>query len=275
MQLKLLLSQYTEILSSVSESSRLDAECLIAAWLQKPRSFLFAYPEHDVLPDPQLLQWLRRRQKGEPVAYIVGHKEFWSLPFTVSPDVLIPRPETECLVEWLITEYQHPIKCADLGTGSGAIACALAHERPDWHIDATDLSQAALEIAEHNAEALGMSQVNFYKGDWCDALPSNDYDVIVSNPPYIADSDSALEPAVRHYEPLSALIANDSGLSDIKNIAKQAKAYLKPQGVIVLEHGYQQAEAVAEVLRQAGFEQVINHQDFSDLPRFTVGHLPS
>ncbi len=273
MQLKLLLSQYAEILSSVSESSRLDAECLIAAWLNKPRSFLFAYPEHDVLPDPQLLHWMRRRQKGEPVAYITGHKEFWSLPFKVTPDVLIPRPETECLVEWLITEYQHPVKCADLGTGSGAIACALAHERPDWQIDATDVSPEAVGIAENNAEQLNLNRIRFYRGNWCDALPDHDYDVIVSNPPYIADSDSALEPAVRHYEPTAALIANDSGLSDIKAIAAQAKAYLKPQGVIVLEHGYQQAEAVADILRQAGFERVMNHQDFSDLPRFTVGHL--
>ncbi len=273
MHIKQWVNEAAAQLSAVSQSPRLDAECLLAVWLQKPRSFLFAYPEYEFESDAQLNSFFTRRLSGEPLAYIVGHKEFWSLSFEVTPDVLIPRPETECLVEWLISEYQRPIKCADLGTGSGAIACALAHERADWEISATDLSPEALAIAIRNAKHLGCDQVQFYQGSWCHALPDQGYDVIVSNPPYIADTDDALEPHVRHYEPIKALIADRSGLSDIETIAAQARSYLTPNGAIVLEHGYQQAETVADILRQAGFERVINHQDFSDLPRFTVGHL--
>lgn len=275
MQLKILLQQYTEMLGGVSDTPKLDAECLIAAWLNKPRSFFYAYPDHDVLPDKTLLNWLYRRQAGEPVAYIVGEKAFWDMDLMVNSDVLIPRPDTECLVEWVINTFDQGSRlCADLGTGSGAIACAIARERPEWKIIATDQSPSALAVAEHNADKYVLGNIEFCEGDWCHALPEEKFDIIVSNPPYIADSDPALEKNVRVYEPRSALIANQQGLADLYTIAEQAKDYLKSDGVLVVEHGYQQREAVYEVFNKFNFNTIETFDDLNGQPRFTVGWVP-
>lgn len=274
MQLKILLRQYTEMLDGVSDTPKLDAECLIAAWLNKPRSFFYAYPDHDVLPDKTLLNWLYRRQAGEPVAYIVGEKAFWDMDLVVNSDVLIPRPDTECLVEWVINTFDEtPRLLADLGTGSGAIACAIARERPKWNIVATDQSPSALAVAEQNADRYALANIEFFTGDWCHALPDLKFDIIASNPPYIADSDPALEKNVRAYEPRSALIADECGLADIHTIAKQAKDCLKPDGVVVVEHGYQQREAVRDLFLKANFNTVESFDDLNGRPRFTVAWL--
>lgn len=275
MQLKVLVSQFTEILEKCSDSPKLDAELLLCAWLKKPRSFLHAYPEHDVLPDPPLLKWLYRRQAGEPVAYILGVKAFWDLDLSVTPDVLIPRPETECLVEWMLDQFDAaPRRCADLGTGSGAIACVLAQERPAWQIQATDQSSAALIVAEQNAEKYRLHNIAFHQGDWCEALVGDDFDLIVSNPPYIDHNDSAVEPAVRQYEPASALFADQQGLADIAAIVEQSKLRLKSGGCLVIEHGYQQALQVQALLTAANYVAIEGHTDLGGLSRFTTGELP-
>ncbi len=274
MQLKVLVSQFTEVLDGCSDSPKLDAECLIAAWLKKPRSFLYAYPEEDVLPDPALLKCLYRRQAGEPIAYIVGNKPFWTLDLKVTPDVLVPRPETECLVEWVLDSFDNAaIRCADLGTGSGAIACALAHERPAWAVVATDQSEAALEIAEENAQQHGLSQIQFHHGDWCQALPDGLFDLIVSNPPYIAEDDPHVEAAVKKFEPQEALFAQQQGLADIAKIIEQAKAHLKPGGYLVLEHGFAQAQTVQAAFESCGYKTIECHEDLNCLPRFTSAVL--
>ncbi|MCH9770426.1 MAG: peptide chain release factor N(5)-glutamine methyltransferase [Gammaproteobacteria bacterium] len=255
-----------------STTPELDAELLISYCLQKPRSYLYAYPEQTLTSKQttQLQQLQKRRQNGEPMAYILEQQEFWSLPLTVTPDVLIPRPETEHLVEWLLENLPpSTLNIAELGTGSGAIAIALGKERPTWKITATDISTAALKIAKQNITALNLTNISCYQGDFCDALPQKNYTAIVSNPPYLANNDSHL--AVLQFEPWeTALIAGQDGLDAINKIVMQASHHLLPNGHLILEHGYQQAKAVHHLLSQAGYTNIHHHQDLAGLPRFTT-----
>ncbi|HID82537.1 MAG TPA: peptide chain release factor N(5)-glutamine methyltransferase [Chromatiales bacterium] len=261
-------------LQNISEENKLEAEILLMFALQKPRSFLHAWPEKE-LDETQFKKYqhlVSRRIKGEPVAYIVGEKEFWSLPLKVTPDVLIPRPETELLVELalkFLPEKKH-FKVADLGTGAGAIALALASERPDWKITATDRSKAALEVAEKNAAFLKIKNIRFLSGQWCTAFKENDYDLIISNPPYVAENDPYLQQGGLPFEPRQALASGEEGLDDIKIIIQQVKKYLIPGGWLMLEHGYDQAEAVGVLLNKAGYESIQCHADLAGLPRATV-----
>lgn len=264
------LGQYTEAFKAISDTARIDAECLIINVTKISKTSFFSHPETELtaLQQSTLHQQAQRRLQGEPVAYIIGHKEFWDLNLTVNADVLIPRPETECLVEWLLDHYprDQKLKIADLGVGSGAIALALAKERPDWSIHATDYSQNALAVAKNNAQKNQLHNVHFFHGEWYDALPEKNYDIIASNPPYIDSDDKHLKHL--SYEPISALDGGKDGLDAIKIIIHQGKAYLKAGGLLIFEHGYDQRETVLSFLQKAGYSNIEDHDDLAGLPRF-------
>lgn len=266
----------TQKLAVASDTPRLDGELLIAKVLQQNRAWVLAYPEQELTHEQQnqLRELTDRRTRGEPMAYLLGYQEFWGLKFKVDENVLIPRPETEHLVEWILARFGHPaLRVADLGTGSGAIAIALAVERPEWWIDTVDSSAAALKIAQHNALDQQVNTVHFYLGNWCDALPQKPYDLIVSNPPYIAEQDPHL--SALSYEPRSALSDGADGLEAIRSIIKSAPHYLARSGYLVLEHGYDQAVAVVKLLQQQNFSDIQNHCDLAHQPRFVTAVLKS
>jgi release factor glutamine methyltransferase len=262
-------------LAGSSDSSRLEAEILLAHALHQPRSYLLAHD--DEVPDAsaiaRYLSLLERCAAGEPLAYLTGEREFWSLPLRVNPAVLIPRPETELAVERCLALVDaNPATIADLGTGSGAIALALATERPQWRILATDSDAAALELAAANAGRLGVDNVRFAHGDWFAPLQGRSFDLIVSNPPYVAASDPALH-ALRH-EPPAALSPGASGLEALRQLVLQAPAHLLAGGWLVLEHGAGQAAAVAGSLVDAGFARVRCHADLAGRDRVTEAQWP-
>ncbi len=273
------LSHAVRRLTGVSDTPRLDAEVLLAAALDRPRSYLFAWPER--LPEPERLTrfiaWLERRQTGEPVAYILGRREFWSLELEVTLDTLIPRPETELLVESALERLpkDRPVTVVDLGVGSGAVALALAVERPPARIVATDCSLAALAVARRNAQRLGVSNVEFRAGDWCEPLATGEhFDLIVSNPPYIAAAELHRRRSELRFEPAMALTAGDDGLDALRRIILQAPAYLKPGGWLLLEHGYDQGAAVSALLQARGFIAVGEGCDTAGLSRVGYGRWP-
>lgn len=249
-----------------------ETEILLAHVLKVSRSYLYAHPEHALTSEQEkkFTELVTRHAQGEPIAYLIGRREFWSLDLIVRRDTLIPRPETELLVEVALSkggEEKNKLM-ADLGTGCGAIALAMAKEKPTWIVHATDFSGAALEIAKLNASRLQIGNVKFHEGSWCGALPSSlKFDLIVSNPPYIAAEDPHLQPGILCYEPRSALIAGKSGLEDLETIIQQAKDYLKPGGYLLVEHGYQQAPAVKKIFLQAGYTDITSHQDLAGLNR--------
>lgn len=261
-------------LAPISSTPKLDAEVLLAYVLNVQRSYLYAHLDRQLseIEQSSFANSIEKRTKGYPIPYLTGHCEFWSLDLIVTPDTLIPRPETELLVE-LILEYskETPLLVADLGTGSGAIALALAHEKPNWTLYATDISEAALNVAKKNATRLEINNIIFSQGKWCEALPQTRFDIIVSNPPYIAENDPHLEPRVLATEPALALISGESGLKDIQHIINEAKSYLKPGGTLLLEHGFSQAESVQRKFLEAGYKDIVSKQDFSGLNRVTSG----
>lgn len=259
-------------LGEISESPRLDAELLLAQALDVPRSYLFAHPEDtlDVRSAERFFTAIGRREQGEPLAYIHGEKEFWSLALMVSPDTLVPRPETETLVQAALALIPRNQPCAilDLGTGSGAIALALASERPQALLTATDLSEPALAIARENARQLGLSNIAFAAGDWVEPVAGQRFDLIVSNPPYVRAADPALH-ALR-YEPLSALASGDDGLRAIRRLAGECLAITRPGTALLLEHGADQEDAVAAILRAAGWQNIRCMRDLAGWPRVTA-----
>jgi release factor glutamine methyltransferase len=264
-----------EQLIASSETPLLDAEVLLAEILRVSRSHLFAFSERELtLSEINAYEKLiEQRKQHIPVAYITGHKEFWSLNFKVTRDTLIPRPETELLVERVLQQFgNEKIIMADLGTGSGAIALSLAYERPAWEIHATDKNNKALNVARDNAVQLCVPQVIFHEGDWLFALPSGkQFDVIVSNPPYISPDDPFLEKNKLKYEPQSALLAEDNGLKELRHIIKEAKIYLKPGGVLLLEHGFKQAAEVVKTFENMGYSEINTYPDLAGLDRVTGG----
>ncbi len=267
-----LLELGRETLAPVSPTASLDSELLLAEALGRPRSHLYAWPEQPVVGGQRrrFQQLLQRRRRGEPVAYLLGRREFWSRPFRVTPGVLIPRPETELLVERALRYLPERERrlVADLGTGSGAIAVTLALERPAVRIVAVDISPEALALARSNATALGAGNVVLVRGDWADALPRGRFDLIVSNPPYIPENDTHLQGEIR-FEPTTALVAGKDGLDAYRRLIPQAYACLRPQGRLLLEHGHTQAEAVSRLLERAGFTHIRCHHDLQGLPRVT------
>lgn len=274
-----LINQGQELLQASSDSARLDAEILLCFILEKERSFLLTWPEN-ILSDQQFQSYISlliRRTQGEPVAYIVGTKEFWSLPLKVSTETLIPRPDTETLVELVLEEYGNinNLNCLDLGTGTGAIALALASENPTWHIDAIDYNEKAVKLAQFNANSCKLLQVNIFQSDWFSNIESqNKFDLIVSNPPYIDCEDENLNQGDVRFEPESALVAADNGLADIKHIAKTARSYLNFQGRLFFEHGYEQGLAVRNILLGLGYENVDTRQDLNGHDRITWATFP-
>lgn len=258
-----------------SDTVQVDAELLLCCALDKPRSHLYSWPERLLSPSEHSCfeSLLERRVLGEPMAYILGKRDFWTLTLHINRHVLIPRPETELLVETalLLAPTRDAIRVADLGTGSGAIALALASERPDWQIVATDRSVDALMVASDNATRLGIRNVEFRRGSWCAALPDGQFDMIVSNPPYIDPHDPHLSQGDLRFEPASALAAENNGFADIRSISAQASAHLKPGGWVALEHGWAQGPAVAAILQQDGFTEVKTLKDLQGHDRVTIG----
>jgi len=272
--IRALLEAARERLAHHSETAALDAELLLAHALGASRARLKSHPE-DAAPPAVAAQFdalVARRARGEPLAYITGRRDFWTLHLQVSPAVLVPRPETEGLVERALALFPHgAIAAADLGTGSGAIALALASERPAWQVTATDVSEPALAVARANARALGLERVKFVAGSWLEPLRERRFHLIVSNPPYIASGDPALaRPALQH-EPAMALASGAEGLDAIRVIAHDAPAHLEHGGWLLLEHGATQADSVARELVVRGFRHVRSLRDLAGHERLTEG----
>jgi release factor glutamine methyltransferase len=256
-------------------SARLDAEVLLSHVLGKPRSHLRAWPDR-VPAHEQQAQFealLARRIGGEPVAYLVGQREFWSLPLTVTRDTLIPRPETETLVAQALSVIpgDSHADIADLGTGTGAVALAIARERPHARLLATDRAPSALAVARANAARLGIDNIEFRAGDWCGALGDRRFDLVVSNPPYIAERDHHLAEGDVRFEPRSALAAGSDGLSALTIIARCARQHLRRGGWLMLEHGYDQQPALVRLLQSLGYREIADYPDDAGLSRVIRG----
>lgn len=264
-------------LQPVSDSARLDIELLLCSVINKERSFFRAWPEHklELQQLNSFLQLLEQRIEGKPIAHILGQRGFWSLNLKVTTDTLIPRPDTERLVELaleLISEKSQ-WKILDLGTGTGAIALSLAKENPNCFITATDQSIAALEVAKQNALDNNIQNIEFIQSNWFDKLENQQFDIIVTNPPYIKESDPHLKQGDVRFEPLSALTSGEDGLNDIRSIIRNSHHYLTKNGVLLIEHGYDQANEVCDLLESANFTKVENFKDYNDNPRVSIAYI--
>jgi release factor glutamine methyltransferase len=273
------LAEAAKSLQAVSDSALLDAEVMLCMVLGKERPYLRAWPDQELDPEPvdAYKAMLNERQQGKPIAYITGNREFWSRDFQVSPDVLIPRPDTELLIELslaLIPAAQ-PCRIIDLGTGSGIIAITLAAERPYAHVSATDICPAALQLAQINAVRHNVQAIQFYQSNWLANIPAGKFDLIVSNPPYLAEDDEHLQQGDLRFEPKTALISAQQGLGDISSIAETARDRLEVGGFLLVEHGYNQQQGVQSIFKALGYQQVQTHTDLSGQPRVTFGqYLP-
>ncbi len=264
-------------LASVSDSPRLDAELLLCRAIGLPRSYLFAHPE-DTLDEAALERFdatLGRRESGEPMAYITGTREFWSLQLMVTPATLVPRPETEILVDLALREIPREAdwNVLDLGTGSGAIALAIATERPFAQVTAVDLSEDALAVAAQNARQLDLDNVEFVRGSWTEPVRDRHFDLVASNPPYVAEGDPFLESL--EAEPGLALLAGEDGMDSIDTLIRECRDIVVPNGKILLEHGSTQAAKVEERMLRSGWVDIRCHKDYALLPRVTVARNPT
>lgn len=255
---------------------KLEAQLLLAHTLERDRSWLYAWPEYKLHEEQEHLFFslLHRRAKGVPLAYITGEREFWSLPFKVTEDTLIPRPETELIVATTLqlANRTQPISLLDLGTGSGAIAISLAREHPSWHITATDSSTTALAVAATNASQLGVAHIQFVHGDWFSPLQRNNrFHIIVSNPPYVAADDAHLQSGDLIHEPQGALSSGPDGLSDLRHIINEAPGWLHTDGWLLVEHGMDQGSAVRKLFQDAGFCNISTSTDLEQRERMTMG----
>lgn len=262
-------------LALACDTPHLDAEVLLSHVLNKSRTYLRAWPEKELSSEQaaRFFALVERRAGGEPVAYLTGTREFWSRQFRVTPDVLIPRPETELLVELALERLPagQPFRLLDLGTGSGALAVTLALERPLAEVVAVDFCPRALDVARSNALRLGAANVRFVLSDWFSTLAEAAFDLIVSNPPYVASEDPYLRQNGLPFEPITALTAGTDGLDAIRRIVPAALFRLAPGGTLLLEHGYDQATAVQNLLAEAGFHAIASHADLQGHPRVTLG----
>jgi release factor glutamine methyltransferase len=262
-----------------TETAKLEAQLLLQHILNVNRAWLIAH-QNDALQaniHAAYRALINRRVSGEPIAYILGYREFYGLNLKVTQDTLIPRPDTETLVDAALTKIPQDknLRILDLGTGTGAIALAIAKHRPNALVTAVDASQAALNIAIENAKTLKVTNVNFILSDWFSSLKEQKFNIIVSNPPYIEQNDAHLEQGDLPWEPISALVARHDGLSDIKRIIQNAMQHLHPDGWLMLEHGYNQAEAVATLLKQAEFSEIETLKDLGGNNRVTLGKISS
>ena len=272
------IQQATTELLNHSPTARLDGEVLAmhVCGLHRAQLITCADTPLSSQQEQTLSALLARRKAGTPVAYLTGEREFWSMLLKVTPDTLIPRPETELLVEHALMLIPSNVnwRIADLGTGSGAIALAIAHERPQCQLIATDISDATLAIARENARHHGISNIEFRQGSWTAPFKNESIDMIVSNPPYIRKHDPHLDQGDVRFEPRNALIAGDDGLQAIRNIAELAAHHLRAAGWLLLEHGYDQAEDVAKILQANGFRDCLCHKDLAQCDRVTLGRIP-
>jgi release factor glutamine methyltransferase len=265
----------TEQLKVTSESARLDAEVLLSHVLQKPTSYLYAYPELELEKEAsvQFQTLLLQRKKGMPIAYLTGKREFWSIPLKVTQDTLIPRADTEKLVEVTLEVLKDTPKARilELGTGTGAVAIALAKEKPAWEIHALDNQEKVLEVARENALLSQAKFVKFFLSDWFTHCPKLCYHAIISNPPYIAEQDPHLFEGDVRFEPKQALVSGKNGLKDIHFIIANGYHYLLPGGQLILEHGYDQKEAIASILYETGYTDIHCWQDWQGQDRISRG----
>lgn len=270
-----LLTRATQRLKESSDTARLDAELLLCHVIGKPRTWLYTWGDQPLDANAQATfdALITRRLNGEPIAYLMGEREFWGLSLETAPYTLIPRPDTELLVEAALarTGQDHGL-LLDLGTGTGAVALAFASERPLWQVTGGDVVPEAVALAQRNAQRLGIVNVQFVESDWFSALPSAQrYELIVSNPPYIASDDHHLQEGDVRFEPRSALVAGAGGLADLHHLVQSAWRYLQPGGWLLLEHGGTQAAAVCAMLKACGYQQVESQCDLGRQPRISVG----
>ena len=276
-EVRALLDEGTVKLARACDEPRREAEVLLGAALGRSRAWLLAHAEERILDCEATDRYealVTRRAHGEPVAYLLGEKEFWSLPLRVGPGVLVPRPETELVVERALAHFPAGsiFAALDLATGSGAIAVAVASERPGCRVIATDVAPAAIETTRDNARQLRLGErVEVRRGAWFEPVAGCTFDLIVSNPPYIATDDPRVEPAVRRYEPAEALFAGPTGLEALRTIVQGAPGHLAPGGWVVLEHGDTQGAEVRRLLQEAGFAEVRTHRDLAGLERCSEG----
>ncbi|MGB1289702.1 MAG: peptide chain release factor N(5)-glutamine methyltransferase [Porticoccaceae bacterium] len=270
------LLKFSSQLTAISDSPQLDCELLLCYTLDVDRTWLRTWPEKEISQplEAKFRALLEQRVEGQPIAYLIGSRGFWSMDLQVSKDTLIPRPETELLVE-LALGLQLPKNSdgLDLGTGTGAIALALASERPDMNFVAVDSQSGAVSLANKNCQALGLANVEIFQSDWFDSvqLTEDQFDLIVSNPPYISATDPHLQQGDVRFEPNTALVSGIDGLDDLKKIIAKSPFYLKPNGWLLLEHGFDQGSAVARLMSEAGFQKVVTHQDYNLIDRVTLG----
>lgn len=277
MTIAMLLKEAQLRLAPVSKTPQLDAMVLLGFVLKVDRLQLILMQEHTVgvVEQTRFRELIEKRFQGIPLAYLLGYKEFWSLRLKVTPDTLIPRPETELLVETILGYFSENrvLRLLELGTGTGAIALALASERPKWEISAVDLSQAALGVAKENAKSNHLKSVCFMQSDWFSNVINRQFDVIVSNPPYLAPDDPHLVDEIR-YEPRQALVAKEEGLADLRHIILNSPKYLSSQGWLFLEHGYEQAAAVRGFFGEAAYQQITTICDLAGHERVTLAQVP-
>lgn len=270
-----LLAAATEQLAALSETAALDAEILLCDCLNKNRSFLRAWPEHKLNNEQEnrFRMLVAQRRDGMPIAYLTGQREFWSRNFKVTPDVLIPRPDTESLVEIALSliPVEQNCKIIDLGAGSGILAITLAAERPLAKVTATDICAKALTVAAENAAQHHVTNISFLQSNWFEAVTERDFDLIVSNPPYIAYDDPHLQQGDVRFEPKSALISADNGLQDIRAIAREGCRHLKCNGHLLIEHGYNQQAEVQAIFKALNYGNIETHADLPGNPRVTSG----
>jgi release factor glutamine methyltransferase len=279
-EIRALIEEGAARLKRVADDPRHEAEILLGAALGQPRSYLMAHPERPVLDCEATDRYeahITRRAHGEPIAYILGEKEFWSLPIAVEPSVLVPRPETELVVERALAHLpmDAPLDVLDLAAGSGAIALAIANERPQCRVVGTDVSADAVSLAIMNAARLGLGRVAFHVGSWFEPVVGRRFDLVASNPPYIAVGDPRVEATVRRFEPHTALYSGPTGLEALERIAADAPRHLQPGGWLVLEHGDLQGPAVRALLESRGFESIATHRDLGGCERCTEGRWPA
>lgn len=273
-----LLEDASRKLLASSDSAKLDAQVLLCHVLSKDISYLYTWPEKQLNKNQfeQFNTLIEQRLSGVPVAYITGTREFWSLPLTVSPSTLIPRPDTETLVDLVLNHrVNDDVSLLDLGTGTGAIALALASENNSWEISAVDFNEDAVELAKLNAKNLSLNHVKIFQSDWYSKISENTrFDVIVSNPPYIDPLDEHLAMGDVRFEPKSALVADNKGLADIELIIQQGKNYLNTNGAVYIEHGYEQGRGVRQIFLENGYNKVNTEKDLSGNDRITWAIFP-
>jgi len=273
--IKKALSNAITRLKPSSDTAQTDAEILLAHTLNKSRSFLYSHPETTLNPTEytSFEASVEQRVKGQPIAYLIGYREFWSLKLHITKDTLIPRPETELLVTLALDllKNEKSINILDLGTGSGAIALSIAKERPNWQVYAADVSQSALDVAKHNLSTLALSNVQLCQSDWFSSLPRQQFHAIVSNPPYIANHDPHLIQGDLRFEPSLALVSGKEGLDAIHHLIKTSYNQLLPGGLLLLEHGFEQKNAIKTLLSEYGYKQLQCWQDMQGHDRVSGG----